>query len=92
MSRIPGNFLLKQFAIIPLLVWVTFVQAQVPVANFTASATSGCSPLKVTFSDQSTGNPTSWDWDFGNGQLSTVQNPTVSYAQPGTYTVTLVVK
>jgi gliding motility-associated-like protein len=72
--------------------WTVLVHGQNPVANFNASVTSGCSPLKVTFNDQSTGNPTSWSWDFGNGQLSTVQNPTVSYSQPGTYTVRLIVK
>jgi gliding motility-associated-like protein len=62
------------------------------VADFSASPTSGCAPLLVTFNDQSTGNPTSWIWDFGNGQLSTVKNPTISYSTPGTYTVRLIVK
>ena len=70
----------------------SFVKAQAPVANFTASATSGCSPLSVTFTDQSTGNPKFWNWDFGNGQLSNQQNPTVNFNIPGTYTITLVVK
>src|ERR1041385_3014128 len=88
----PGNKFLKLFAIMPFLAVCFFVRAQAPVANFTVTSTSGCSPLKVTFSDQSTGNPTSWSWDFGNGQMSTKQNPTVSYSQPGVYTVTLVVK
>jgi gliding motility-associated-like protein len=74
------------------MVWAVYTQAQVPVANFTASPVSGCSPLSVTFIDQSTGNPFSWNWDFGNGQLSTVKNPTVTYSQPGTYTVRLVIK
>ena len=36
--------------------------------------------------------PDSWSWDFGNGQLSTQQNPTITYSQPGTYTVRLIVK
>ena len=67
------------------------MEAQAPVANFTASVTSGCGPLAVGFTDQSTGSPKFWNWDFGNGQLSNQQNPTVSFA-PGVYTVTLVVR
>ncbi|TMI64493.1 MAG: PKD domain-containing protein [Bacteroidetes bacterium] len=63
-----------------------------PVANFSATPRSGCSPLIVSFQDLSTGNPTSWNWDFGNGQLSTLRNPIVNYSIPGTYTVRLVVR
>jgi gliding motility-associated-like protein len=65
---------------------------QVPVANFSASSVSGCSPLYVSFTDQSTGSPKFWNWDFGNGQLSNLQNPSIAYSTPGTYSVTLVVK
>jgi PKD repeat protein len=46
-----------------------------PVANFTANPMSGPAPLTVTFADQSTGVPTSWAWDFGDGSTSTAQNP-----------------
>ena len=66
--------------------------AQVPNPDFTANVTSGCSPLSVQFTDKSTGNPTFWNWDLGNGQLSTLQNPITSYSTPGTYTITLVVR
>jgi gliding motility-associated-like protein len=68
------------------------VNAQVPVANFTANVTSGCAPLVVTFQDQSTGDPKFWNWDLGNGSLSNLQNPTTVFSTPGTYTVTLVVR
>jgi PKD repeat protein/subtilisin family serine protease len=51
----------------------------------------GEGPLVVTFTDTSTGNPTSWLWDFGDGQTSTAQNPTHTYNQPGLYTVSLTV-
>jgi gliding motility-associated-like protein len=68
------------------------IAAQLPSANFTATPVSGCSPLTVRFTDQSEGNPFSWNWDFGNGQLSTQQNPTVTYYTAGSYTVKLVVK
>jgi PKD repeat protein len=67
----------------------TTVAGQNPVANFTASPLSGCSPLIVVFQDQSTGGATSWNWDFGNGNTSTLQNPTATYFTPGTYTVSL---
>ncbi|MBX2927063.1 MAG: PKD domain-containing protein [Saprospiraceae bacterium] len=46
--------------------------------------------LTVTLTDQSTGMPTAWSWDFGNGTTSTQQNPQVTYAAPGTYQICLV--
>jgi gliding motility-associated-like protein len=61
-------------------------------ANFSASVTEGCSPLKVQFTDLSTGTPTSWLWDFGNGQTSTLKNPLVTYSAAGVYSVSLTVK
>ena len=61
-----------------------------PVAAFTATPTSGTSPLAVQFTDQSTGSPTSWAWDFGDGNTSTVQSPAHTYSASGTYTVNLV--
>jgi gliding motility-associated-like protein len=64
-------------------------QAQTPLANFTGTPTSGCSPLIVNFQDQSSNSPTSWFWDFGNGSTSTLQNPSATYINPGTYTVVL---
>jgi PKD repeat protein len=49
-------------------------------------------PLNVMFVDQSTGLPTSWLWNFGDGQTSTEQNPAHTYSKEGTYTVTLTAK
>lgn len=68
------------------------LMGQNPVANFTAPVTSGCAPLTVSFTDQSTGSPKFWNWDFGNGNLSTLQNPVIVYSNPGVYSVTLVVR
>jgi len=65
--------------------------AQTPVANFSSSVTSGCSPLPVNFKDLSTGNPTSWEWDLGNGTISTKKDPSGFYNSPGTYQVRLTV-
>ncbi len=62
-----------------------------PVADFSADLTSGCGPLDVVFTDLSTGNITSWAWDFGDGGTSTLQNPSYNYANPGSYDVTLTV-
>ena len=61
-----------------------------PVASFTANPTSGTVPLTVSFTDTSTGSPTGWSWDFGDGSpLSTLQNPGHTYTLAGTYTVKL---
>ena len=62
-----------------------------PVANFTANTTSGCAPLTVSFSDQSSNNPTSWSWIFNGATPSSnvSSNPTVIYNNPGIYSVTL---
>ncbi len=66
-------------------------KGQAPSANFIASQVSGCSPLIVSYQDLSVGNPTQWNWNFGNGNSSTLQHPTATYFTPGTYTVTLTV-
>ncbi|WP_230670147.1 PKD domain-containing protein [Methanosarcina barkeri] len=63
-----------------------------PVANFSANPTSGKAPLKVTFTDTSTGIPAKWRWDFGDGSKSFHQNPIHKYSKAGTYTVNLTVK
>lgn len=58
-------------------------------AAFSASTTVGCSPLTVDFADLSTGNPTAWAWTFGDGGVSSDQNPTHTFQTPGTFIVTL---
>lgn len=80
-----------------ILVFVTLsgtaasVNGQSPVANFTGTPLSGCSPVVIHFQDLSTGNPTSWSWDFGNSNTSSLQNPTAIYFTPGSYTIKLTV-
>jgi gliding motility-associated-like protein len=69
-----------------------FLLGQGVNADFSANRVSGCAPLVVSFTDLSTGNPFAWNWDLGNGQLSTTQNPVVNYSVPGVYTVRLVVR
>ncbi len=60
-----------------------------PVANFNLNSTTNCSTT-YQFTDASTNSPTSWSWDFGDGNTSTQQNPIHTYSTPGTYTAKLV--
>ncbi|KKG12812.1 PKD domain-containing protein [Methanosarcina sp. 2.H.A.1B.4] len=62
-----------------------------PVADFSSNVNSGNAPLDVIFTDKSTGTPTKWDWNFGDGTNSADQNPAHTYSSAGTYTVTLTV-
>ncbi|MCX7918740.1 MAG: PKD domain-containing protein [bacterium] len=61
-----------------------------PIANFYGTPTTGTAPLTVNFYDTSSGNPTGWNWSFGDGTTGTVRNPTHTYTAPGNYTVTLI--
>ena len=61
-----------------------------PRAKLSASWRGGSAPLVVTFTDGSTNDPKAWVWSFGDGTGSTDQNPPPhTYAEAGTYTVTL---
>ena len=62
-----------------------------PIADFGANPMSGNLPLSVVFTDLSSGNPTTWAWDFGDGTTSTVQNPSHTYTLSGVFTVSLTV-
>ncbi|MBF0344872.1 MAG: PKD domain-containing protein, partial [Nitrospirae bacterium] len=75
--------------------WDTTVSNTNPIkADFNASKTTVAVNTPVSFSDLSTGNITSWQWDFENDGVidSTSQNPTHTYTFPGTYSVNLYVK
>ncbi|MEZ4659733.1 MAG: Calx-beta domain-containing protein [Caldilineaceae bacterium] len=60
-----------------------------PTADFVTDVEAGLAPLLVQFHDESSGAPTDWQWDFGDGAASTAQHPTHLYATPGAYSVTL---
>lgn len=83
--------LYKISAALCLLFFVNAVHAQL-TANFSAPTAAGCAPLLVNFTDASTGNPDQWEWDLGNGTISYYQHPSLTYFNPGVYTIKLTVK
>jgi PKD repeat protein len=64
------------------------LMAQSTTASFTASGQAGCAPYSVNFTNASS-NAVSYNWNFGNGNFSTLPNPQNVFVNPGTYTVTL---
>lgn len=71
---------------------IDLIDGNLPMADFTTDQTWGEAPLTVQFTDQSTENPISWLWDFGDGSTSTEQNPMHVYDAMGLYTVTVTAK
>lgn len=63
----------------------------VPTATFSVDLTEIMEGETVNFTDQSSNNPTSWNWDFGDESNSTETNPSHTYNNAGTYTVELTV-
>ncbi|MEP6615472.1 MAG: PKD domain-containing protein [Ginsengibacter sp.] len=78
-----------RWLLILLFFSVQYSHAQLK-ADFSASPVSGCAPLVVTFKDLTSGNPTNWKWDLGNGTISFLQNPAVTYFTPGKYNIKLI--
>jgi len=69
--------------------WVN-VTNPIPVSAFSVNATVGITyGMHVAFTDLSTGSPTAWYWDFGDGGTSTLQNPTYIYDVSRLYNVSL---
>ncbi len=62
-----------------------------PIANFTYTLSSPTAPSTVTFTNTSTGSPTSYLWDFGDGTTSTLASPPDKVYGAGTWTVSLTV-
>lgn len=66
----------------------------VPMAQFSFEPAEDCIPLQAFFEDESTiagGNIASWNWEFGNGEVSATNNPYYTYTVDGTYNVSLTV-
>ena len=62
-----------------------------PVAAFSFTPTSGCAPLLVDFTDESTGTIADRTWDFGDGGSDTAASPSHTFVAPGSYDVSLIV-
>jgi gliding motility-associated-like protein len=61
-----------------------------PIVDFAYNPPSGCAPLIVDFTNLSQfTDPSTYLWDFGDGQISAAISPTHAYFEPGLYTVTL---
>jgi len=63
----------------------------IPASSFTADIKTICPGQSVQFTDVSPGAPTNWNWSFpgGNPATSSLQNPFVTYPNPGNFDVTL---
>lgn len=76
---------------------ITVAESPVPIppdARFTFAPDPPKVGMKVRFTDQSVdmdGSVREWLWHFGDGTISTLQNPKHIYESPGTYWVTLLV-
>ena len=60
-----------------------------PTAHFDVFDAPLTAGVPVRFQDQSSGGPTSWEWDFGDGTKSTTRDPEKPFAQAGKYKVSL---
>lgn len=69
----------------------TILHPEPVTADFSVLPVSGAAPLVVDFTDMSIGPITSWQWDFGDGDSSSEQNPTHAFNLVGNYTITLTV-
>ncbi len=56
---------------------------------FEGNPRNGYLPLTVNFTGQASEEFVNWNWDFGDGNTSTLQNPQHTYLQAGSYSITL---
>jgi len=85
------NSIMSSVAVKPNAITVTGVTKVPLVSKFIASPVNGTAPLKVTFTDQSTGNLVLFSYDFGDGINVTGKNPVHTYQFPGVYNVTQII-
>ena len=69
--------------------WVNTTESGAVTPTFTKSKTVVRIPSNITFTDTTSVNPGSWDWSFGDGSTSLLQNPTYKYKRPGRFIVSL---
>ena len=92
--QIPENYSLTgiqmKIRLIILLLFITAVsKAQTVDFNYTTANGLFCSPQTVSFSQNCTGSPLNFIWNFGNGQKGSNAAENITYTAPGNYTVTL---
>lgn len=68
--------------------WTCDIATSAPTVNFLVDADTTCTG-NVKFQDLSSNGPSSWSWDFGDGNTSSSQSPNHTYTQSGFYTVQL---
>ena len=87
MNLFPSLF--QAVAGLGLSILAALASVSTPTASFTASTPNPAANVVVLFTDTSSGGPTSWSWDFGDGGTSTDRNASHVYALPGSFTVRL---
>ena len=81
---------IKSIITVVLCSVIITASGQAPNASFVQDINSACIPLTVSFTNTSS-NATSYYWDFGNGNTSTLQSPSNVYLNAGIYDVKLIV-
>ncbi|MEO5891554.1 MAG: PKD domain-containing protein, partial [Ferruginibacter sp.] len=80
----PKNFITAFLFLLPV-----FAFSQTADFTFQGTSTALCTPATVSFTQNCTGNPTGFLWDFGNNVQGVGPNVSVTYTNAGYYTVTL---
>lgn len=71
------------------IVFINVSAPAIPIADFTSVITGSTPPVSVQFNDTSTNSPTQWNWSFGDGNVSALQNPLHVYEFCGNFDVSL---
>lgn len=66
--------------VVNLTEFINVTKQSAPIAGFVPVPTSGPAPLNVSFIDTSFGDIVNWNWDFGDGNVSSIKNPSHVYA------------
>ena len=68
---------------------VSITYYEMPKVDFTVDTNNGCPPLEVQFLNKSLNSTSQFEWDFGDNNISTHENPRHTYYEPGEYKVVL---